>query len=1339
MHKTSQAFKLLSILLVCGLLFVAIPAGQVHAADFCVNSDGSGSCFTSIQSAIDAAASGDTINVAAGTYDVSSTILINKALTITGPGGGGAIVQGANSSFVSIFEISASNVTISNLTITHNSLPVFGSTPWSELPNSLIRIPDSLGLSGITISQNTLFVPAQSGSLTTWGGVALTVGRSQSNGINISNNTIYNTRNGIVIYYNNSVTISNNVIYNTKGGVMNYTGSMEDSNNRVITNNSWGTTHNEWDIVWNSGGGPYQPDYNQQVLQRSQANNDAYVLSLMNSPSDTINIQGNRSHVFVNALTGTTTKKGANGNINLPYAKIQDGINGVVPGGKVIVAGGTYPENVNINKPVDLGGAGQANTIVIPAISSPLCSGASICAGSSNVLLVQANDVKIHDLTVNGDNPGLTSSMVRGGADVDARNGIITDHTLGLIFNNLEVYNVTVENIYLRGIYASSGGTFNFHNNVVTNVQGDSSSIAIFAWGGPGTIANNTVSYANDAISANHSKGIQFLNNTITNSQSGVHSDNSGDGGGTPDLISGNSVSDCMTNGYGIWTFANYNPITVENNTVSGCSIGYSAWGTATTSIVQFNNNIATGPTVPAGSVGIYVTTDLISYGYYDVYANFNNNQISGFENGVYLAAESQSWNQPWVAKTIHSTFFHNQILGSTGKQAEKGATGFYDADLSINWWGSMGGPAAGKIASGIPYTPWCGDAACSFTLPNSNGVIDLPAGVNSADIQNAIDNAPAGTTIIIPAGTYNFSGGYHIDTPHLTIFLKNGVVIQNTSPCFVMNASFTKITTESIGGATCVPTNGASGIVVASGLENIIIEGLEINGFGQSTDDGIEIAGPITDVQIIDNYIHDMFHSGVAFGDLASGTIDIQGNLIKNNRGVGIYSGTQTLPATYNSWGTYTDPGSVGAATYDPWTHVDVSMTSSGTPWANRVLPGYTITYTVKGNFQNAMGADFKLLYPSSLLSVSSTSMGSYFTIPATTNVLDTTTAGVISFAGYANTTAVSGSDLTLYTVTFTAASTGALGTLDLDAGTDAFAMAPAGGPSNNIYANALSDGAVDVITALPTMSATGLDVSFAQGYAQEFHLIVNNPLAGVGYANPQLQFTLPAGTVLEYFDGSWTTVAGTTLNLTAPLAAGDNRDMLFRATFPAAGSVTVAASLVDTYFTPAAVLATFSQTGIVVNPNVTLLGTFSMQGRVNRAGMPVTISSILYGFLNSTTVDLISNNISFNNVAWATYTITTNQPRYLNVTTDLGKTIAVTGSKTTINPLELKGGNAVYSDNEINVADASKVGTDYGKIGTSFDGDVNFSNKVDIFDLAIVGGNYGLTSTTAYGTWVP
>src|SRR5204862_3178995 len=99
------------------------------------------------------------------------------------------------------------------------------------------------------------------------------------------------------------------------------------------------------------------------------------------------------------------------------------------------------------------------------------------------------------------------------------------------------------------------GGTFNFHHNTMQNVQADPASIAMFNSAGSGIFDNNNVSAASDAISSNHSRGVQFTNNTVTNSASGVHTDNAGDGGGTADLISGNTVTNSQAGGYGIWVF----------------------------------------------------------------------------------------------------------------------------------------------------------------------------------------------------------------------------------------------------------------------------------------------------------------------------------------------------------------------------------------------------------------------------------------------------------------------------------------------------------------------------------------------------------------------------------------------------------------------------------------------------------------------------------------------------------------------------------------------------------------------------------------------------------------
>jgi hypothetical protein len=142
----------------------------------------------------------------------------------------------------------------------------------------------------------------------------------------------------------------------------------------------------------------------------------------------------------------------------------------------------------------------------------------------------------------------------------------------------------------------------------------------------------------------------------------------------------------------------------------------------------------------------------------------------------------------------------------------------------------------------------------------------------------------------------------------------------------------------------------------------------------------------------------------------------------------------------------------------------------------------------------------------------------------------------------------------------------------------------------------------------------------------------------------------------------------------------------------------------------------------------------------------MTLTAVTVSYGPYTAVSIEQISNNLSFLNVVEDTYTITTNQARYLNVTAGLNKTINVATDQT-ITALELKGGNAYWRynndgtwvyDNVINLSDASVVGAKYGTGTIVDDADVNFDNNVDIFDLALVGGNYGLESAMAYSSWI-
>lgn len=161
----------------------------------------------------------------------------------------------------------------------------------------------------------------------------------------------------------------------------------------------------------------------------------------------------------------------------------------------------------------------------------------------------------------------------------------------------------------------------------------------------------------------------------------------------------------------------------------------------------------------------------------------------------------------------------------------------------------------------------------------------------------------------------------------------------------------------------------------------------------------------------------------------------------------------------------------------------------------------------------------------------------------------------------------------------------------------------------------------------------------------------------------------------------------------------------------------------------------------GDMVGP---VVGTVSMQARTVRAGVPVTLTGAVGGTHTATSTEAVGPNLSFALLAPDTYTITTLQPRYLNLYANSGKTKTINSTNLVIAPLRLFAGNAVWQISEgaidaIDVLDASAIGSDFMKTGADLDADVNFDGIVNIRDLALVGGNYGLTNATAYQNWTP
>ncbi|WP_316975793.1 hypothetical protein [Shumkonia mesophila] len=266
---------------------------------------GAGSQYTTIQSAIDAAESGDTVYVAAGTY--AETVVIDTA-GVTLLGGEGAVITVDGTSRINAITIGADNVTVSGLTIEGPADQSYVDYAWgSQITRGIVVL---FGVEDFTIE----------------------------------NNTIENVRNGILINgIGNTGSVAGNLIDNTKSAIsIQYT----DGSGIAIEDNAEGTYGNEWGLnlhlngLWtgsgtatvaNPTGTEPTADWQQTLLALSD-DNDGWAVQ------DQTYTASNRTEVTVDDA-GSTTSQGSE---LTPLGTVQAGVDAVVAGGSVHVLAGDY-------------------------------------------------------------------------------------------------------------------------------------------------------------------------------------------------------------------------------------------------------------------------------------------------------------------------------------------------------------------------------------------------------------------------------------------------------------------------------------------------------------------------------------------------------------------------------------------------------------------------------------------------------------------------------------------------------------------------------------------------------------------------------------------------------------------------------------------------------------------------------------------------------------------------------------------------------------------------------------------------------------------------------------
>lgn len=376
-----------------------------------------------VQDAVDIARAGGVVNVGAGdyspglvTYAGSSPgaydagtfkqILVDKPLTINGETGARILVDlPADTSLAGRtvgFTVAADDVTINNMEI---------AGPLGGVSYKDVSFADYGYLYGVFVAKN----------------VQNTV---------LTDNKICDLRTGVTFEGNNTATASGNVIHNTKGAFL------VRSDGIVLGNNSFGTAHNEWDLTLLGGlpDGAYftspftsQADYAADMMALSNSNHRMTIVDRRYGQGGDITTQlatagqtalaeqsaafANRSDVEVLAGRTYSVSEDNNrgngfGNPRQPLGTLQEGIDAVVPGGRIRVHDGSYnvgTTSLTIGKQgLSITGDSEAGVIV---------DARNVAYGQPAGVYVTADGITLENMTVWGPAANVHGLKLRPAAD----------------------------------------------------------------------------------------------------------------------------------------------------------------------------------------------------------------------------------------------------------------------------------------------------------------------------------------------------------------------------------------------------------------------------------------------------------------------------------------------------------------------------------------------------------------------------------------------------------------------------------------------------------------------------------------------------------------------------------------------------------------------------------------------------------------------------------------------------------------------------------------------------------------------------------------------------------
>ncbi|MEJ2242075.1 MAG: NosD domain-containing protein [Candidatus Bathyarchaeota archaeon] len=398
---------------------------------------------------------------------------------------------------------------------------------------------------------------------------------------------------------------------------------------------------------------------------------------------------------------------------------IQEAVNAANPGDTIFVRAGTYQEIVIINKNnLVLTGENRHTTIIDGG------------GGTNQTVRVD-----------NADNVEIKGFTIQNGYD-----GIyFYDSSFGVVSGNI------ITNCSFRGIILSCSSFVAVSGNTLEN---NHDGVELYR-SSFGIVSGNTITKSRFGIGMSQSFNNTFSENSITNSEDGIYIWNS-----SYITASRNTITNNTENGISIThsSYCNFSENTITNSSIRGISLGNSMYCNVSENTIKFSANqgihsfFSSSNTISEN----ILTSNFVCLGFY------MSSRTIVFGNSI-----SKSRTGITVVQADNIVFYHNDIISNSFQVSTGNSSNIWD-DGSIsggNYWSDYTGTETDR--NGIGDTPYIIDENNQDNYPllepytgtpveKREWFVDDDGSADFSTIQEAINHAITGDTIIVNTGTYH-------------------------------------------------------------------------------------------------------------------------------------------------------------------------------------------------------------------------------------------------------------------------------------------------------------------------------------------------------------------------------------------------------------------------------------------------------------------------------------------------------------------------------------------------------------------------------------------------------